>query len=65
MNLEVGHWYWFRSKYEKIWRVCYVGQDCDEELHIHFPNTTLKLSRMILGDFDFVKLKEPECTNSQ
>lgn len=58
--MEIGKYYWIKNKKETIWRICYTGLDCDNNLWLHFIGTdpTL-LSDLDLTDFNIVLINDP------
>ena len=60
MKLESGKFYWWRHEFEKIWRICYIYQDYDDNQwldSIGWPTT--KLSDLDLNCFEFIEIPKP------
>ena len=59
MELKTGQHYWFRQKFEKIWRVCYVGEDPDGGQWLHAIDFRLEVAKMDPAAFEFTPLDPP------
>jgi len=63
MNLKSGKYYWFRSKRAgDPWRISYVGNDCDDNQHLHLlgVDDAWSVSKMKLEMFDFIEIPQPD-----
>lgn len=60
-GLITGKFYWFRQKYERIWRVGYVGEDPDENQYLYITglNEPWEVSKMDLEYFTFIEIEKP------
>lgn len=60
VQLETGSHYWWRHKLERIWRVCYIGNDHDDNQWLHpIDSPPTKLADMDLSCFDWQEIKQP------
>lgn len=59
--LETGKYYWCRQKHERIWRICYIGQDSDERQWYHLLGCgpAVEVSQMDLSYFDWLEIPFP------
>ena len=65
VRLETGQHYWWMQKHELIWRVCYVGEDCDEAQWLHLVGMEpLEVAKMDLSCLEWVKLTPPNIHSS-
>lgn len=59
-KLDTGTHYWWRQKWEKIWRVCYIAEDPDENQWLYpIDMPPMKVSDLTLDCFDWQKIEEP------
>ena len=61
MKLISGEHYWFQWKVENLWRVCYIGEDPDENQYLHhmIGGEPWLVSNMNLSCFEFIKINQP------
>jgi len=58
--LITGGYYWYRSKKEMVWCVCYIGQDNDDEQWLHTIGIDpIRVSDMRLDRFDWQEAYPP------
>ena len=60
VRLETGSHYWWRQKHERIWRVCYIGNDPDDNQWLHpIGSPPMKVADMDLSCFDWQEINQP------
>jgi len=61
MKVETGKHYWFRHNFEKIWHVCYIGEDHDDNQWLHqIGCKPLEVTQSLLLAFEFIEIKKAE-----
>ena len=60
VRLETGSHYWWRQNHERIWRVCYIGNDPDDNQWLHpIGSPPMKIADMDLSCFDWQEINQP------
>ena len=60
VRLETGSHYWWSQKHERIWRVCYIGNDHDDNQWLHpIGSPPTKIANMDLSCFDWQQINQP------
>ena len=60
VRLKTGSHYWWRQKHERIWRVCYIGNDPDDNQWLHpIGSPPMKIADMDLSCFDWQEINQP------
>lgn len=60
VRLKTGSHYWWRQKHERIWRVCYIGNDTDDNQWIHpIGSPPMKIADMDLSCFEWQEINLP------
>ena len=60
-KIESGNHYWMQQIAEKIWRVCYISEDSDENLWINVLGVdfNVPLTQLDLEYFEFRHIQNP------
>jgi len=59
-ELETGKWYWYKQISDRTWRICYIGEDPDENQWMFMVDRpAMQLDKIDLDFFDFVNIGPP------
>ena len=59
-ELETGKWYWYKQIADTTWRICYIGEDPDENQWMFMVDRpATQLDKLDLDFFDFVNIGPP------
>ena len=60
IELETGTWYWYKQIADRTWRICYIGEDPDENQWMFtVDRNSVPLEKLDLNFFDFIHVGPP------
>lgn len=60
ITLKTGTHYWYRHKFEQVWRICYIGEDHDHNQYLHpIGSPAMQINDMQLESFDWREIQTP------